>query len=384
MNKFSLSLFPQKIFVEEGCQNYPYTKKILSKLKDVPRVIINSEAEDTILAELAAEKDQIKSGKQYLYLARQKGSFIKPCPCTPHYLGCNYYIINLDLNCPLDCSYCILQHYLSHPFITIHVNTDDLWNQLDPFLKKNNRPLRIGTGELGDSLVLDDLTERSCELIEYFRHKPKAVLELKTKTVNIDNILTAEPAPNVVIAWSLNTDAIAQVEEKGAAPVKERILAAEAVIRKGFRVAFHLDPIIRYPEWEQDYGELIQYLLTKIPIEKIAWISLGSLRFPSRLKEIIKERFPLSDIIYAEFIRGKDKKYRYFKPLRLELYTRIVDFIQKKRGGENIPLYFCMESEEIWRKVLKKEPRGEEEIERFLASPLGSEKRLNTYTYSSE
>ena len=368
-----LSRFPRKIFIEKGCQDHAYTQKLLNRLKHVSWEIISDE--ETIMTAIGTEKDPIGEGKQYLYLARQKGPFIKPCPCTPHYLGCNYYIINLDLNCPLDCSYCILQHYLSHPFITIHVNTDDLWKQLDIFLGKNNRPLRIGTGELGDSLVLDPITDRSRDLITYFRNKPKAMLELKTKTVNIDSILATEPADNIVIAWSINTTTIAQGEEKGAPPVKDRILAAEMVVRRGYRVAFHLDPIIRYPGWEHDYAELIEFLLAKIPADKIAWISLGSLRFPPRLKDIIKERFPLSDIVYEEFIRGKDGKHRYFKPLRVELYSKIVEFIRNQKGN-NIPLYFCMESGEVWSKVLKKEPRGKEEIEKFLSSPLGSEKRL--------
>jgi len=366
------SQFPRKIFIEKGCQDYAYTQKILSTLKRVPWEMINDE--ESMKAVLETKKDPVGEGKQYLYLTRQKGDFIKPCPCTPHYLGCNYYIINLDLNCPLNCSYCILQHYLSHPFITIHVNTDELWSQLDAFLEKNNRPLRIGTGELGDSLVLDHITERSRDLIAYFRNKPQAVLELKTKTVNIDNIIKTEPAANIVIAWSINTPKVAKSEEKGAPQVKARILAAQAVIQRGYRVAFHLDPIIRYPGWEHDYAELIEFLLEKIPADKIAWISLGSLRYPPQLKNIIIERFPLSDIVYEEFIRGKDGKYRYFKPLRIDLYGKIVDFIRKQKG-KNIPLYFCMESKDIWRKVLKKEPRGEEEIEKFLSSPLGSEKR---------
>ncbi len=359
------SYFPQKVFLEEESLDYPLTQKILDKLDPVPREIIRSPQK--IIRRLQDSKDWIGEGKKYLLLAKQKGNFVKPCPCTPGYLGCNYFIINLALNCPLDCTYCILQDYLSHPLITAFVNLEDLWRELDIFLqKREGEYLRIGTGELGDSFVLDHLTENSKDLISYFRDKGKAFLELKTKTVEIDNILKLEPAGNVVISWSLNTFKIAREEERGAPGVEERIKAATQVSKKGFRLGFHFDPLIRYSGWEEEYAEVISRLLKMVDPHEISWISLGSLRFPPSLKPLLKQRFPSMKIIYDEFVKGKDGKLRYFKPLRLELYQKVVSFI-KEYGGERIPLYFCMESEEIWRKVMDWAPRGKEEVESFLA-----------------
>jgi len=359
------SYFPQKIYIEEGSLDYPLTKKILDNLNQVPKEIIRDPQK--LLQKLQNSKDMIGEGKKYLFIAKQRGSFVKPCPCTPHYLGCNYYIINLILNCPLDCSYCILQDYLSHTFITVFVNLEDMWRELDIFLEKRKQKfLRIGTGELGDSLVLDHITENSKDLISYFRGKEKAFLELKTKTVEINNILKLEPAENVVISWSLNSFKVAQEEEKGAPGVEERIDAAWRVSEKGFKLGFHFDPIVRYSGWEEDYAGVIKILLNTVDPLKISWISLGSLRFPPSLKPLIKERFPHTKIIYDEFIKGKDGKLRYFKPLRLELYQKIVKLI-KSWGGDRIPLYFCMESEEIWKKAMNRLPRGKESVESFLS-----------------
>ena len=359
---------PQKVYVEAGSRDFPFTRRILKNLPKVPIEIINHPQE--LIETIKTKRDAIEEGKKYLLLTRQKGDFIKPCPCTPHFIGCNYYIINLDLNCPLDCSYCILQSYLSSPLITIHVNIEDLWRQLDVFLhKKRHRALRIGTGELADSLALDHITENSRDLISYFRGKKNAYFELKTKTTNIENILKTAPARNVVISWSLNSYRIAQEEEKEAPPVDERIDAAKRVLNKGFRLGFHFDPIIRYSGWEEDYGEVIEKLLKAVDPSRIAWISLGSLRFPPPLKPIIKKRFPMTKIIYDEFIQGKDGKIRYFKPLRLELYSKIVGFIKKASGSE-VPIYLCMESGEIWEKTLGWEPKGEEEVECSLSFPL--------------
>jgi len=359
---------PEKVFVEQAVFDLPYTREILERIPNVPVQVISDSKE--IGRFLIEGSDPIAEAKKCLLINSQKGEFVKPCPCTPRYLGCNYYVINLDLNCPMDCSYCILQFYLEHPLITIPVNKVDLWRQLSDFLSANKeRRIRIGTGELGDSLAMDHITHRSVELIEFFRRWPKAYLELKTKTTNIGNILKTDPANNIIIAWSLNSESRAEAEEHGAPPVKERIRAAREVVDRGYRVAFHFDPIIYTEDWEKGYKEVIDNLFRKVEATRIAWISIGSLRFPPALKSVIKRRFPQSGIIYEEFIKGLDGKNRYFKPKRMEMYRKIVNWMQQK-GGENLPLYFCMESCEIWEKCLHVTLRGKESVEKHLTLPL--------------
>lgn len=359
--------FPQKVYIVEESFAFPLTKTILKKMGHIPQEVIGHPLD--ALRKIKSLRDAIGEGKKYLLLTPKKGRFVRPCPCTPHYVGCNYFIINSDLNCPLDCSYCILQHYLTNPLVTVHVNLQDLWKELDIFLaRKKSKALRIGTGELSDSLALDHITENSRDFISYFREKKNVFFELKTKTINIDNILDLEPAENIVVSWSLNSAKIAQEEEKGAPLVGERIDAAKKVSEKGFRVGFHFDPLIRYSGWKNGYSRVVEKLLTSIPPSKIAWISLGSLRFPPLLKGIIKQRFPNTRIIYEEFILGKDGKLRYFRPLRLELYQQMIGFI-RNWGGEKISLYFCMESGGIWEETLKWKPRGKRDVERRL-SPL--------------
>jgi spore photoproduct lyase len=173
--------------------------------------------------------------------------------------------------------------------------------------------------------------------------------------VNIKNILAHKPPGNIVIAWSLNSEKIAGEEEIGAPPVHDRIQAARLVSQAGYRVGFHFDPIIFSEGWEDGYGEMIESVMAQIDRKKIAWISLGSLRFPPALKPVIQKRFPQTKIIYDEFIIGKDGKLRYSKPLRRWLFQRIVGDLKKAGGGE-IPVYFCMESSDLWMNVLKKTP----------------------------
>jgi spore photoproduct lyase len=361
--------YPERIFVDKKCEKFPLTQKILTDLSHIPADFVGDPQD--VIEEVKIARDPVGEGKKNLLITQQKGDYVKPCPCTPQYIGCNYFIVNTDLNCPLDCSYCILQLYLTNPLITVHVNTQQLWRQLDDFLHKNRgRMLRIGTGELGDSLALDHITHRSLELISYFSNRPHALFELKTKTANIDNLLTVNPSENIIIAWSLNSDRIAKEEEAGAPGIQERIEATRAISQAGYRVAFHFDPILLHQDWEQGYQKVVEEMLTQIDPTRIAWVSLGSLRFPPSLREIIRQRFPETNIIYEEFIKGRDGKFRYIKSLRLEMYRYIVQAI-KKQSGDKIPVYFCMESTDIWKGVLKKTPKSKEEVEKLLTLPFG-------------
>jgi spore photoproduct lyase len=174
-----------------------------------------------------------------------------------------------------------------------------------------------------------------------------------------------------VVSWSLNSEKIAAQEEFGAPPVHERIHAARIISQAGYRVGFHFDPLVLYKGWEAGYREVIQSLLAQIDREKIAWISLGSLRFPTALKSLIRKRFPKTKMIYGEFITGRDGKLRYAKPLRRRLFQKIYDELIRSGAGD-IPVYLCMESKDIWSHVLKKAPRSKIEVEKLLTLPLGA------------
>jgi spore photoproduct lyase len=277
-----------------------------------------------------------------------RGKFLKSCPGTRRYNCCGYRILHLGTNCYINCTYCILQAYLNQPNLRLFGNLEEMFGELSSALAEEpGRLHRIGTGEFTDSLLLDPFTGMSRTIVPFFAKTPNAVLELKTKTDFIGNLRGLEHGGHTIVAWSLNPEEVQKREEPLSATISERLEAARVCAGEGYYLAFHFDPIIDYPRWKSGYGETLDRLFDTVDPARIVWISLGALRFMPELKAIIKTRHPSSRIVYGEFIRGLDSKSRYFRDIRAEFYSFIVDKIRKVDPG--LCVYLCMESDDVWR-----------------------------------
>lgn len=335
----------RRIFIEEGCADLPYVQAICDRAQ-LPSHIIADRSDPPV--SYGSFPKNLQAGKQHLLLCKNRGSFFKPCPGTREYRCCDYHVLNIGMGCPMDCVYCILQAYLNNPWLSFFVNTDDLFTELDLAFNRTSQFWRIGTGEFTDSLAIDHLTGLSPILINYMRDKKKGVLELKTKSVAISHLAGLDHNGRTIIAWSLNAPAIMAKEEIRTASLDERLTAACQVAEMGYKLAFHFDPIIYHDGWQEGYSATIKKLFTTVPPEKIAWISLGALRFLPQLKAIALTRFPDSTFFHEEFIIGLDNKYRYFRALRVEMYNHLLTEI-RALASPHTCLYFCMESDEIWQ-----------------------------------
>lgn len=341
--------FIHRIFVEKSAVSLHYTQEILNRVTNIPIEIIT----DNTMAGHAVGPypSNLTQGKHNLLLCKNQGKFLKPCPGTKEYQCCDYQVLNIGMNCPMDCVYCILQAYLNNPWLSFFVNTDDLLTELDQaFQKAPDKFFRIGTGEFTDSMALDTLTGLSPVLIEYMRDKSCAVLELKSKAAVINHLKNLNHNGRTIMAWSLNTPQIMAEEEFKTATLNERLTAAAQCSEWGYKLAFHFDPVIYHPNWQQGYTETIIRLFTMIDKKQIVWISMGGLRFLPQLKNIAAQRFPNSTFFSEEFIIGLDGKPRYFKTLRVEMYQLLLKQLYRYAAPETC-IYLCMESDEVWQQV---------------------------------
>ena len=336
-----------RLHVAEDCLDLPYTREIIRR-SGLPVTVLAAGQVPEIPGEYPANLD---AGKRHLLLCRNRGRFLKPCPATRAYRCCGYQVLNIGMNCPMDCVYCILQAYLNNPWLSFFVNIEDLFAELDQvYAAFPDQFFRIGTGEFTDSLALDSLTSLSTRLVRWMSSRPRGVLELKTKSVAIDNLEHIDHCGRTIVAWSLNSPPVMAREELRTASLEQRLAAAARCAGWGYRLAFHFDPIIYHQGWQEGYRQTIDRLFAAVPRESIAWISMGALRYLPALKRIATCRFPGSSFFYEEFIDGLDGKARYFRDLRVELYCFMYDAL-RRQAADSTCIYLCMESDTVWRQV---------------------------------
>jgi spore photoproduct lyase len=350
-----------RIFLEEQARDYPMARRVLARLPGARVTVIPHR--EVLKPQEHPRSSWLADAKTTLLLAVQKGPFRRPCPGTKDYICCGYQVLQTALNCPMDCTYCILQSYVNIPAVTLFVNVEDLLQELErDWETAPNRVWRLGTGEFGDSLALDELAGLNEALIPFFDH-PRAVLEIKTKWHRLENLLHFGPNPRVVFSWSLNPEEIVRSEEMFTAPLKTRLRAAAQAGAAGFRLAFHFDPIVYFPGWQDAYRRTVARLGEMVEPASIAWISLGALRFLPSQRDLIMERFPASRIAAQEMVRAPDGKLRYFIGLRQELYGRLKEWLDAAAPGALV--YLCMESPRVWESVFGFRP-AEGELARML------------------
>src|ERR1041384_146974 len=230
---------PQEIVVEPGVEESPIYRNVKRAFPDVPFL---SSAETGVLT-----PPDFGAAKRRLFLQRHRGEFLKKCPGSDGQVCCNYFVINFASNCPMDCSYCYLQDYLSeNRALKAYTNVDDLIAEADALLRRHRGFLfRIGTGEITDSLALDPLIGFSREVIPFFAEQPNVLLELKTKSACVDALLGIDPKDRVVVSWSMNPQRIIDEEEHGTASLDERLGAAQLCQERGYRLGFHFDPMLQ-------------------------------------------------------------------------------------------------------------------------------------------
>lgn len=314
--------------------------------------------------------DQYALSKKILFITPFAGQFFKRCPGAKKGLACcNYFVLNLGQQCDMDCSYCYLQSFINTPYSVMYSNIDKALEEMSLLHRDHaDQQVRIGTGEVIDSLSLDPVTLYSRELIEFFRGKKNWRLEFKTKSDRVDQFLDCEHDGNVIVSWSVNPEYIVSAEEHGTASLKNRLDAAVRCRDKGFQIALHVDPVVWHPEWRENYKLLIDEISARFRPEDMPYVSLGALRFQPEQKDMMLERFGMKSWINrAETFPGAAGKMRYDQRLREEMFKFIIAELKARNPRWNV--FLCMETPETWLQASGSLPYKQEPL-RNLFKPL--------------
>ncbi|MBF0468096.1 MAG: DNA photolyase, partial [Desulfamplus sp.] len=259
----------ETLFMDNHIKPCEETDYIIEKTGLRPEYVNESKV---VYDHVNASDDPVLKGKQTLYITENHGAIIKQCPGTSHYTCCDYTILHTGTFCTMDCSYCILQAYFHPPVLQYFAGQEKIFCALDGLFAQD-KTFRVGTGEFTDSLIWEKMSNLPARLVKKFAEQQSSksrravqsgsmsnysVLELKTKTVNVDSLKNIDHNRKTIIAWSLNTPSIIKSEEKNTASLGARLKAAKKCEQWGYRLAFHFDPLVIYDGCELEYKEVIK------------------------------------------------------------------------------------------------------------------------------
>jgi len=339
---------------------YPIASEIIKKSTVNNKDLTEYSDDDDLSLKILQLKTKYSS-KEVLILKEFMGRRFQKCPGSPDVICCNYYLLNTCFNCLFNCTYCFLNSYLNSYGIVQFLNLEDLPDIINTHCSSVSKIVRIGTGEFTDSLMFDDATSISLNLIDATSDIPNLFLEFKTKSTNIDHLKNVKNKKHAVLAWSINTQKNIDLYEEGTSNLDNRIDAAARAQSWGYNTAFHFDPIITYNNFMDEYFKVIEKLHDKLDPAKITWISLGCFRYSPGFKDIIKNSFPEERLTIAEMFPGRDGKYRYITPERVKIFREFKNKIQFHLPG--VFIYLCMEDSEVWEKVFGNNYTSSDDLE---------------------
>ncbi len=330
-----------KIFIELQIANDLRVMKILDKFPLSEKVFI--EDYQNIFGKVR-KPYLAKRTNLDLFLANKKGQLVKEAPPAygleqdPHYYFVHSY------NCIYECTYCYLQGYFDSPDIVLFLNHHEIIAEVEKIIIKSEHRQRpwFHAGEFSDSLALLHISGEYELLYKLFQKYTQANLELRTKSVNIKEILKYPPLENIYISFSISPANRVQDIDLKTPSLKIRLRAIVELAQKGYSIGLHFDPIIYDENVFTNYQELVNELTAVISPKQISYISLGVVRFTKDVYHQVEKNYPNSPLLSQEFVKSFDNKIRYPRPMRLYILKRIREILFAS-GFQPEQIYLCME-----------------------------------------
>jgi spore photoproduct lyase len=257
----------------------------------------------------------------------RKSKFVRLFDKTPPGVCCpHFYELILSNGCPYDCSYCYLR-------LTFRGNTQPtLFANGWPDIRTEIDSIPQGvfsTGELADSLAVIPPTLPQC--LDYFSDLQSKFLLLVTKSINVNILRQRKPSQQIILSFSVNSLAAAEIHEKAAPSPIKRLEAASEMIDRGWRVRIRLDPIILETGIE-NYESICRHIANIHP----EMVTVGTLRqYPALF------RFA-PDAPRKGLSRARDGRMRYTLGERLRTYEKVAFWLGFQPA-------LCKETEEVWQ-----------------------------------
>jgi len=316
------------IYVEKKILNNKNTLEILSKFKDVK--IIEIENYKEVFSSNNQDFHLQKLGQKLILASNKANMIYEGAVVCESFENDNFYYTSSIINCVYDCEYCYLQGVYSSGNIVIFVDIEKVFEEVEELYNKL-KTLYLCISYDTDLLAIENICGFSEKWYYFIENKKDLKIELRTKSGNIDKFLNLKPLDNFIVAFTLSPENLALKNEKYTASFKNRVKAIKELQEKGWKVRICIDPLIYSDNFEENYGQMIEYLFNEIDKEKVIDVSIGVFRISKEYLKKMRNQNQNSEILYYPFecIDGvytySDKTKSYMINFIKEQFLKYID-----------------------------------------------------------
>lgn len=199
--------------------------------------------------------------------------------------------------------------------LVLFVNYEDFQSEIKHRLTEHpGEEVFFFSGYDCDSLAYEPISRFVTAFLPFFAQHPSAILELRTKSIQIRALMSTPAIPNCIVAFSLAPQQLVAAYEAGTPSLIKRLRAMQALAQAGWQVGIRLDPLIWHADWKAQYAQLIDQL-SILPPSSVHSITLGTLRFPRTVYQNMRRIYPTEPLLVDAMVTDH-RTSAFFDPAR--------------------------------------------------------------------
>ena len=329
----------QHIYVEKAILQSPDVERVLRKFPKA-KVIPIKHYKDVFNRKKQGRLAQSLSRK--LILAKKEGQRLYDgAVVCQDFSESHFCYTSLLMNCPFHCAYCYLQGMYPSSNLVMFLNLEDYFSDCRKWIAEKGS-LYLCISYDTDLLAMEGIYPYVEEFARFLNQENALRIEVRTKAGGeglwrkMQRLpLSSDARKRMIFAFTLSPEEIIEEAEEGTARLSSRIFAIQKALEEGYLVRLCFDPMIYHPCWKVLYGDLLQEVFAKIPMEKIHDCSVGSFRISESYLKAMGKALPNSP--HTQFpYENTGGYYHYPKELMEEMEGFLYSRLQEKLPKEKI------------------------------------------------
>lgn len=292
------------IYIEDEVADHSRTHEILSRLPDAETISCASWQE---VFRRPGQNFRLQKRRPSLILGKLTEKLVETAPSGWNFGGRRNFSFAPMLNCIYDCSYCYLRGRFPSAAYVIFVNFEDFMEAMDDRLAETpDEDVWFFSGIDCDSLAFEPVARLARSFLPFFETRPRAFLELRTKSSQVKPMLEREPMDNCITAFSLAPADLSESMERQAPALESRLGAARRLQEAGWPVGLRFEPLLWTEDWKEQYRGLFDRTFEVLDPDRVHSVSCGPFRLPLNHWQRLKELYPESPFVQGPVEKDAD------------------------------------------------------------------------------